>query len=311
MNNSRKITWNRKVRLIISDVDETVADLYLPAEQAMIHELTLLLQEGISLFFVTGQSVKSIQWRIIDQIPPNLRHKILVGHCSGAEVWGYDQKGNLQEKPFYSVYENALTDEQRKKWREVVKQLINEFKLETSDTMPIAEFEKKVGDNPRAIMLEDRGPQITLEVVNGYKQTPDLRLSIVEKAKQLLESAQLPITPRIAGVFAVDLAVQGVNKTTAVKRVLEDKTVLATLNLSKIDLSSPESIEVWGDKFSTTEGGTDRHISEALSPSVRSVDFREENPDEFLPGYNTVVWNGKQHLHHGLLEYLQSRHNHT
>jgi hypothetical protein len=36
-------------------------------------------------------------------------------------------------------------------------------------------------------------------------------------------------------------------------------------------------------------GGTDRHMSEALPESVRSVDFRQENPAEFLEGYHTVM----------------------
>lgn len=306
---ANEIKWNNKVKLILADVDETIADLYLPAEPEMIKELISLLQESKSIFFITGQSIKSLQWRIVDKIPKDLRRRILIGHCSGAEVWGYDVNGNLRDKPFYSVYENALSDEQKKKWREIVKQLIEEFKLECYDTMPINEFNKKARNSPRAVMLEDRGPQITLEVVNGYNLTPDFRLPIVEKAQQLLKSAQLPITPRIAGVFAIDMAVRGVNKTTAVKRVLNDENTLATLGLSKIELEDPESMEIWGDKFSTLRGGTDRHISEALPKTVRSVDFREENPEEFLPGYNIVVWNGKQHLHHGLLEYLQFRHN--
>jgi hypothetical protein len=49
-------------------------------------------------------------------------------------------------------------------------------------------------------------------------------------------------------------------------------------------------------------------MSEALPPEVRSIDFREEDPSEFLEGYNIVLWDGQHHLHHGLLEYLQSRH---
>ena len=28
----------------------------------------------------------------------------------------------------------------------------------------------------------------------------------------------------------------------------------------------------------------------------------------FPEGYNIVLWTGQRHLHHGLLEYLQSRH---
>lgn len=320
-----KVKWNDNVKLIISDVDETVADLYVPAEPAMIHELSALLQEGKSLFFVTGQSAKSIQWRIIDQVPKDLRRKILVGHCSGAEVWGYNGKGDLRDKPFYSVYENSMTHEQKEKWRQVVKQLANEFKLEVYDTMPISDFKKKAGDNPNAVMLEDRGPQITFEVVNGYDLTPeqaeslqtnipesngayDLRIPVLERAQQLLDEEGLPVTPRLGGVFAIDLAIKGINKTSSVRRIIEDEDVLETIDLTKKDMQNPNYIEVWGDKFSIIRGGTDRHISEALPKTVRSIDFRQENPDEFETGYNIVLWPGKKHLHHGLLEYLQTRH---
>lgn len=323
--NASRIKWNNRVRLIISDVDETVADLYVPAEPAMIKELTLLLQEGKSVFFVTGQSVKSLQWRIVDQIPKELRKKILVGVCSGAEVWGFDEQGSLRDKPFYSLYETALTSEQKLKWREIVKQLVNDFKLEAYDTMSIEEFKKKAGNNPRAVMIEDRDSQITIEVVNGCQMNEkqasalgikiperndvyDFRLPIAEKAQLLYDMAGLPITPRQVGVFAIDMALKGVNKTTAVKKVLENGQILARLGLSKDDMKDPQNFEVWGDKFSATDGGTDRHISEALPKTVRSMDFRQENPAEFLPGYNIVVWGGQHHLYRGLLEYLQSRH---
>jgi hypothetical protein len=49
-------------------------------------------------------------------------------------------------------------------------------------------------------------------------------------------------------------------------------------------------------------------MSEALPPTVRSIDFRKEDPKEFPKGYNIVLWDGEQHLHHGLLEYLRGRH---
>lgn len=62
-----------------------------------------------------------------------------------------------------------------------------------------------------------------------------------------------------------------------------------------------------GDKFSVVKGGTDRHISEALPKKVRSISFRQEDPKEFLEGFNIVVWDGQKHLHEGLLEYLKSR----
>lgn len=66
-------------------------------------------------------------------------------------------------------------------------------------------------------------------------------------------------------------------------------------------------MEIWGDKFSTVKGGTDRHIAEALPKEVRAIDFRRENPKEFLEGFNIVVWNGAKEKEAGLEEYLQSR----
>lgn len=318
------ISWNNQLKLIISDVDETVADLYLKAAPEMINKLSSLLRENIVLFFITGQGLKSVEWRIVNLISPLFRNRILVGHCSGAEVWGYDEAGELIKKPFYSVY--TLTANQKNQWKKIVDQLVEEFKLNIYPPMPVTNFIKKVGNDPLSIMVEDRGPQVTFEIINGYDLTPvqvsqlevkipqthgsyDLRIPILERADQLFQEADLAITSRLGGTFAIDFAIKGVSKTTAVKNILENEEILASKSLHKKDLQNPNRIEIWGDKFSTIRGGTDRHMCEALSKQVRSIDFRDENPDEFLKGYNTVVWNGKRRLHEGLLEYLQSRRN--
>lgn len=318
------VRWNNKVKLIISDVDETIADLYIEAKPEMINELEKILSEAKVLFLISGQSVGNIQWRIIDHIRKDLRKRILVGHCSGAEVWGFDENGRLQKNPFYSHYENILSEPQKKKWREIIQYLIKEFQLKVYPSMPVPEFENKSNKDPLSIMLEDRGPQITFEIVNGYDLSPDqsnelemkapklhghldLRIPILKRAETMLADNDIPITPRLAGVFAIDFAVKGVSKTTAVRYVVESDNILRLLGISKWDIVNPESIEVWGDKFSIIQGGTDRHICEALPKEVRSITFRQENPEEFLEGYNIVVWEGKKHLHEGLLEFLHSR----
>lgn len=46
---------------------------------------------------------------ITDQIAPELRRHIIISHCSGAEVWGFDSQGALQEQPYYSHYEDIFT----------------------------------------------------------------------------------------------------------------------------------------------------------------------------------------------------------
>jgi hydroxymethylpyrimidine pyrophosphatase-like HAD family hydrolase len=318
------IEWNEALKLGVSDVDETIAEVYIPAEPEMVAELSSLLASGHKLFMVTGGSLSRVRTGITDLIEPRLRHDILVGHCSGAEVWGFTDTGELRDKPFYSIYEETFTPELKRLWREKTQELVAEFGLRLHPIQPKAEF-KKLYQDPLDIMYDDRGPQITLVLVNATNLTDeqatnlpheipvahdgsrDLRLPIVKRAEELYAEARIPITPRIAGSTAIDLAVKGVSKATSIERVLSSPDVLQTIGLSANDLHDVSALEVWGDRFSSIRGGTDRHISEALPPQVRSIDFREENPAEFEEGYNIVVWDGEQHLHHGLLEYLKSR----
>ncbi len=317
------IKWNSKVKIIVSDVDETIADLFLPASLEVIEELNMLLSEGKSIVFVTGAGLESVRKRIINLMDPKVRKQILISHCSGAEVIGFDEVGELQQEPHYSTYDKALTQHQKDQWRDIVKQIISEFRLEIHPPLPLEQFEELYGNHPLTVMYEDRGPQITLEFVNAYNlrteqieelknhlrnfDMADLRIPVMERVSQLLEEENIPITPRLGGMFALDLAIKGVSKTTPVQFILNDQEVLKSIGMNRHDISDSQAIEVWGDKFSVLNGGTDRHISEALSPSVRSIDFRGENPEEFLPGYNIVLWTGNKRLCEGLLEYLQSR----
>lgn len=326
MDKKSSITWNAKLRLALSDVDETIAEVYTPAEPAMVRELSSFLSEGGKLFMVTGGSLKRVVAGITNLIDPALRHDILISHCSGAEVWGFTADGQLRHKPFYSVYEETFTADMKKRWRKAVDQLVAEFGLRPHPVRPKTEFWQKVGRDPRDIMLDDRGPQITMEVVNGHNLTDaqldlfkqkislthdgrrDLRIPLMQRAGELFAEMHIPITPRLGGVFALDFAIEGSSKTTSITYVLQNPVALATIGLTAEDLADPSHFEVWGDKYSILHGGTDRHMSEALPPTVRSIDFRQESPDEFPDGYNIVLWDGQHHLHHGLLEYLQSRH---
>lgn len=326
MNTSSTISWNNASRLVLADVDETIAEVYTPAEPAMITELSSFLSDGGKLFMVTGGSLKRVREGITNLIDPKLRHDILVSHCSGAEVWGFTDDGELRDKPFYSVYDETFTADMKERWRKAVAQLVAEFGLRTHPVQPKTEFWAKIGRDPRDIMLDDRGPQITMEVVNGHdladeqitlfrQKVPythdkrrDLRIPLMQRAGEIFAEMNVPISPRLGGVFALDFAIEGSSKTTSIKYVLENPEALATIGLKSEDLTSPAHLEVWGDKYSILHGGTDRHMSEALPATVRSIDFREEDPTEFPEGYNIVLWDGQKHLHHGLLEYLQSRH---
>jgi hypothetical protein len=313
------IAWNDRVRLVFSDVDETIADLYRPAETGMLDVLTRLLECGIRLVLITGQSVDNVEQRVVMRLPALLRHQIAVGACSGAELWGYSLAGKRNAAAFYTL-EAVLTAEQKTDWRDIVQRVIGEFRLAPFPPMPIAEFQLRHGE-PWHVLLDDRGPQITIEFPNGYRLSDagragisqrlgssfdyhDMRIPVLHRAQQMFGERFVPVTPRLAGVFALDFALQGVSKTNAVEAVFTSD-VLAALGFAA-GMPDEFEMEVWGDRFSR-DAGTDWLMCTAIGRRVRAISFRDENPAEFPAGYNICLWDGTRHLHDGLLEYLRFR----
>jgi hydroxymethylpyrimidine pyrophosphatase-like HAD family hydrolase len=56
-----KLKWNKDAILIISDMDETIVDLYVNATQEMVKELEKLLEEGRVLFLISSQGVSNLK----------------------------------------------------------------------------------------------------------------------------------------------------------------------------------------------------------------------------------------------------------
>ena len=277
-----------------------------------------LLDQGISLVLITGQSVDNVEQRVVMSLPARLRRQIAVGGCSGAELWGYTAGGERNAAPYFTA-ESALNAAQKKAWRVVTQQLVAEFQLLPFAPMPIDDFKRQHGEAPWQILLDDRGPQITFEFPNAYALSEaaceqlqrrlgssfegrDLRIPIQLRAQQLLEAHAIPVTARIAGMFAVDLAIAGIDKARAVAEALTP-TVLERLGLGPKPPAA-EAIEVWGDRFSEFSG-TDWLMCKPIDRKVRALSFRDEDPAEFPDGYNIQLWDGKHRLHAGLLEFLE------
>jgi len=296
-----QIKYNSNTKLVIADVDETIADVYTDATPEMINELNKILSNGTVLFLVSGGGLQSIRERVTDKLDAKLRHKVLIAHCSGAEVWGFDDTGNINEKPYYGVYDEKMTEVQKLRWREIVNGIVTKHNLKVFPAMPKPKFKDITNGDRLSVMLVDRGPQITFECPNDES----LRSVILADLELIYKAENFPAHAKLAGVFAVDNILEGVNKTFAINNVLSNNELMAKLNLPLDILDNPESIEIWGDKFHEV-GGSDFLMSKAVPAEVRSIDFRDEPTEGFAKGYNIVVWQGAKHLHEGLLEYLQS-----
>ena len=322
------IQFNSKIRLILSDVDETIADVYKKASLEMIGELAKLLKEQRVLFLLSGGGLQSICERITNAIDPLLRHRIVIAHCMGAEVWGFKKSGELLDTPYYGIYDAILKVSQKELWRTIIQDAITKFHLKIYSPQPTELFMSQSKGNPQAVMLADRGPQITLELANSislsqeqkqiienelhivipmFHGSYDLRVPIFEYLKNRYQKGQLPLEPRFGGMFALDSIISGVDKTKAIHFIMNHNSILHNLDIDKDAIKEKDEIEIWGDKFVQKKGGPDFQMCMAVSPKVRAIDFRRENPDDIPPGYNIQLWNGKKELCEGLLEYLRSR----
>lgn len=312
----------------MSDVDETVADVYRPATREMIKELNALLAERKVLFLISGGGLSSIRERITDRLDKELRHRVLVAHCMGAEVWGFEADGRLKEAPYYGIYDTLLDDDGKTRWREVVAGTVKRFGLSTYDTQPKEDFRALTRRAPLSIMLADRGPQITLEFVNAvdlsesekrriekelginiplFHDAYDLRPVVMDFLREEYRREGLPIAPKLGGTCALDSILSGVDKTRAIEFVLSHDSILKQLDIDREAISEADEIEIWGDKYAQKKGGPDFDMCRAVSRKVRALDFRREDPHDLPQGYNIRLWDGEKELHHGLLEYLSSR----
>jgi hydroxymethylpyrimidine pyrophosphatase-like HAD family hydrolase len=311
---------NSNLRLIISDVDETAADVYVDIDPHLVPYFEKLLRSGVKFIFSSGGGLVSIENRIIFKINPELRKNILVSHCNSSEIWGYDAQGNRLPTPFYSSAAGILTKAQIEKWHQVMQEMIKHFKLKTFPSMPIKKFIKISNADPLSIIYDDRGVQITMEVVNGYDLSKeiaqklnvqvkddlyDLRNEIVAWLETKFKTENLPIQFHKGGVFAINVLLSQANKGTCIGVIKKNKELLSYLGIEKEALSKPTGIEVWGDKFSQKSGPNDWCVSVELNPQIRSISFRKDDDSAYFPkGFNVQVWNGTKHLHEGLLEYL-------
>jgi hypothetical protein len=86
------------VTLVVSDVDDTLAPPFHDISASLAQALTRLVGNGTILFLVSGQGIGNIERRVVRAFPRPLRRRILVGHCHGAEVFGYDRAGRHAAK---------------------------------------------------------------------------------------------------------------------------------------------------------------------------------------------------------------------
>lgn len=273
------------VTLVISDVDDTLAPPFRDISPSLARALTRLVGNGTALFLVSGQGIENIERRVIRAFPRPLRRRILVGHCHGAEVFGYDHEGRRVIRPLFSVRESAAMEGVFRKVLTIVTGVLNEHGIAASSP---------------GILLDDRGVQVTVDFL--VHPAAGRRAELVTTLNDRLTEAGLPVEARLAGHLGIDIVVRGVDKSLALSRLL---TPLSPGGGTSYRLTMPgglvagdwDGIEVWGDQFSPPGLDADLRMLAALPRGIRAVNF---GPAVGLPGLRTARAPGPA----GVLDYL-------
>lgn len=271
--------WNPTVRLVVADVDDTLTPPFTDIGTDLAAELAALLASGVRMLLASGAGIASIGSRVVSRLPALLRERVLVAHCNGAEVYGFDERGEQRPSPLYSI----VTAGQRARLRQAVdvaELLMKEFELTRTDAKP----------GPGTALLDDRGVQVSLDVAGQ-----DVRDPLLARAGELLRDAELDVLARPGGACAIDFVLPHVDKGQATRALIA------------CGLAGAGGIEVWGDQFSVRNGGADVALAHAVPQDTRVINFRNVPAGDVpaVPGMR--IWPGPRHLCEGVLDHLRTR----
>lgn len=261
--------------LLISDVDDTLAPPFRPIQRPLARAMARMIMDGTLLFLVSGQSIANIERRVVHAFPPALRRQILVGHCHGAEVFGYGPEGRRITSPLFSVRESAAVAGLFRDVPSVVAGVLRDHGIRVCAVMP-GEVPHLAARNGHGAIFDNRGVQVAVDfpwLGCPRAQAADPRPALVACLNDRLAEAGMPAQARLAGPLGIDVVADGVDKSLALSRLLStgDSYHLATPYGDAV--GDCGGIEVWGDQFSPPAFAADLRMLSALPPGVRAVNF--------------------------------------
>lgn len=308
-----EIRMTNEVKVILTDVDDTVAQAFCDISKEMVIALEQLLERGMTLIFISGQSFQNIYSRVIGYLSEQSCGQIMVCPCNGAEIYRYS--GNKGWVKDYSILDENVREEEL---AAVADFILERFNLRGISAGTMEEFLKESSKSPNEVMVGNRKVQIALDFVNGINikqfhlpfdayigisEETDIRDIIVQEANQYAEKCGYQIVACIAGKYAIDLVFKGVNKGLPIRKKVRFDRNFSGRTEGEIVLQSSKEIEIWGDSFENESG--DFEMSRALPPDVRTIAFRKISDQVKSTGCNIVEWDGQYSCNLGLLEYLE------
>ena len=243
-------------RVLLMDVDDTIAPSTQPVEPPMAAALDALCAKGFALAFVSGGSVDQMWGQVTLRLA---RPHVLLGtsgsHAVDVAVGG--PQGTREE-----LFNHGFSAQERSDIQAALQALITRYQV--------------VPDTNAADQLQDRGCQFTLSALGrGAAEArkrafdPDgaIRRRWVGFLEQRLGAGRFSL--RVGGTSSIDITAKGVDKGSGVRELLERKRWAA------------KDCLFFGDRFEDT--GNDRPVLAVMDCVV------VESPAQTLAHFQTLL----------------------
>jgi HAD superfamily hydrolase (TIGR01484 family) len=221
-------------KILLSDVDDTVAPSTQPISDAMASAMVALVDKGFQLVFVSGGSVAQMAKQVSVRLP---RAHHLLG-TSGSHAMAVDAVGKQTE-----LFKVGFSEQERAEIYASLDALVRHFHVQP--------------DTNHDDQVQDRGCQFTLSALgrgaaDARKRAFDPDGSVRREWVRFLTDrlGDDRFTMRVGGTTSVDITAKGVDKASGVRRLLD------TLNWKA------ENGLYFGDRFEET--GNDHPVLQVM-----------------------------------------------
>ena len=197
-----------KKRVIIFDLDGTLAESKQPLDSEMAALLSHLIDSGYRIAVMSGGSLEQFKEQLLASLPFSSTQykKLFLLPTSGASLYNYENGD----------------------WREIYKCEIpsDERKIITTTLNTIIEHLGLIPQHLYGELVEDRGTQITYSGLGQHAPIKEKQLwdPNQEKRKQVIAllSQKLPdLAVHIGGMTSIDVTQKGINKAYGVQKLSE------------------------------------------------------------------------------------------
>ncbi|MES2213602.1 MAG: HAD-IIB family hydrolase [Patescibacteria group bacterium] len=228
------------IKMIACDLDGTLAPSKAPLEKSMAETMCLVLKKH-RMAVISGGSFAQYQKQFLQNFTrdTNILKNLYLFPTNGSRCYVFDETAH----DWKSIYEENLTDEEKKKIVSALGMAIQESKIDVSD--PYGEL---IEDRGSQISFSGRGQEAPLDVKKIWDPDKTKRQAVVAILERYIPEFEM----RINANSTIDITHKGIDKAYAIRKMEK------LLNLTAHDIVFiGDAIFVGGNDWAAKEAGVE------------------------------------------------------